>query len=110
MKLISYQRSAIRKYSNESKSVKRQRAACKFWTINNKHELIERYHDNGLGSYKQLAPNLQLILREIIQGNPKFKGVVVYSYSRISRNIFHLIQVKNILNQHKIRLFSVTES
>ncbi len=109
MKLISYQRSATKKYSSKANSVKKQRSACKFWAIKNKHEIIEQYQDDGFGSFSQLAPCFQQIIRAIKQGNPNFEGIVVHSYSRISRNLLNLIQVKQFLKDQSITLFSVTE-
>lgn len=109
MRLISYQRSATQKQNHESNSVEKQRSGCKLWAIKSNHEIIERYHDNGFGSYHHLAPSFQVILKEIKQGNPKFQGVVVHSYSRISRNNSTFNHVIKILKEHNIKLFSVTE-
>ncbi len=109
MKLISYQRSATKEHSNKPNSVQKQRSACKFWAIKNKHEIITQFFDNGFGSYFKLAPSFKDILREIVRGDFDFEGVVVHSYSRISRNSLHLIKVKHLLKDHGVTLFSVTE-
>lgn len=109
MNIVSYHRTATPKECFEKDSVIQQCIRCEQWAYENKHKITKRYFDDGFSGITKIPPSLKIILSQL--GTPKqcYQGIIITSYSRVTRDIQLFTSIVKTLTSHNVFLMSVTE-
>lgn len=110
MKLARYRRVSSKKQVQLGDSLHGQILKTDQWAKNHNHVIIKDYVDEGVSGYQGKRKVFQQLLEDIAEPDSEIEGIIVYSVSRISRNLSNLIMARDICEKHNIKIFSATEA
>jgi DNA invertase Pin-like site-specific DNA recombinase len=93
--------------SHQSKGLEAQVLALQTYCSQNGITDYVLYQDEAVSGSKQSRPKLNEMMSKINEGY--FDGVIVYSFSRMARNIKHLLEILEQFQAHDVAFISVTE-
>ncbi|SEL12279.1 Site-specific DNA recombinase [Colwellia chukchiensis] len=108
-KAIALTRAATEVPATTNGSIEGQKKSILKWADENGCTIEKFYHEKGVGAFNGKRPILKLIKKDIIEGVVSPDAMVVYSYSRFTRNAEKAASFKSFLTAHDISLISVTE-
>lgn len=85
-----------------------QRTACYKYAAEQGHTIVGEYIDCFANGVANTPSSFKKLVFDSQEG--QFQGVLVYSADRVSQNVYELISYKARLENHGIKLISVTES
>ncbi|MFT6128043.1 MAG: DNA invertase Pin-like site-specific DNA recombinase [Flavobacteriaceae bacterium] len=110
MKLARYRRVSSKKQVRKGESLQGQVLKTDVWAKHNDHVIIKDYVDEGVSGWKGTRRAYDQLLEDIIDPTNEIEGVIVYSISRISRNLLVLLTAVQLFEEHNISFFSATEN
>lgn len=110
MKLARYRRVSSKKQVRKGESLQGQVLKTDVWAKHNDHVIIKDYVDEGVSGWKGTRRAYDQLLEDITDPESEIEGVIVYSISRISRNLLILLTAVQLFEEHNISFFSATEN
>lgn len=107
---VIYARCSTDEQAEKSLSIPSQLESDREWCAKNGYTVVKEYIDDGLsGSIAKNRPGFMDMISDIENKIIKPDIVIVWSYSRFSRNRRDSIVYKSILEMNKVELISITE-
>ena len=110
MKLARYRRVSSKKQVRKGESLQGQILKTDLWAKQNDHVIIKDYVDEGVSGWKGSRKAYDQLMEDIADPDSEIEGVIVYSISRISRNLLILLTAVQLFEEHNISFFSATEN
>lgn len=108
-RFIAYMRVSTERQANENDSIDGQKQRIIAWAKANKIRITKFYVDAGNSAFKGSRPIFDTMLNDIEKRNVIVEGLIVYSFSRFSRNELTRMIAEERLQKFGVKLFSVTE-
>lgn len=102
MKIAIYYRTST---TRQDLSVQKEK--CRELAKNRGFEIVKEYEDFGFSGKNRTRPNFNLMLSDVFHG--EIDAILIYSFSRISRNLRDLLNILYELQERKISLISIKE-
>ncbi len=90
-------------------SIGAQLAKMQEYADRNNCVVTRTYTDEAISGSRADRPQFTKMIREASGGNPPFREILVWNFSRFSRRLEHAVRYKGVLREHKIKLTSITE-
>lgn len=110
MNLVRYRRVSSKKQVKEGESLQGQILKTDAWSKANGHVIVKDFVDEGVSGYKGTRKAYEHMMNYIVDPNNEIEGVVVYSISRISRDLIILLTAVQLFEEYNISFFSVNEN
>jgi DNA invertase Pin-like site-specific DNA recombinase len=87
-------------------SLANQESSILNWAKNHNHIVVDKFVDEGFSGKR---PSFEKMIAKAVENTEQIDGIIVYSFSRVSRNQMTRLTAKNTLENAGIKLYSVTE-
>ncbi len=94
--------------STPHQKVDAQRLAVRTWLKSAQIDQYDEFEDYAYSGGSTKRPALDRLMSGVKSG--RYERIVVYSLSRFARSTKFLLEVADVLNDHKVALVSITES
>ncbi len=110
MKVVGYIRVSTETQAKHNDSLAGQKARIEDWCKSNGHTLIGIYAEPGSSAYADKRPVYRQMMNDLLDRKVTAEGIVVYSFSRFSRNLKQKLIDEEKLASVGISLHSCSES
>lgn len=93
--------------SYQSKGLEAQERALEAYARQNLIQDFKKFSDSNVSGAKASRPQLDLLMKEVEQGN--VSKVIVYSFSRMARSTKNLLDALEIFKKHRVEFVSLSE-
>lgn len=94
--------------STKSQNIETQLKALKDYSVRNGIKGLRIYEDVGVSGAKDSRPQLDLLLRDLREG--QIETVLVYKIDRLGRSLKHLLDLLAEFKNRKVRLISIADN
>lgn len=110
MRAVIYARVSTEEQAKHNYSLESQVEMARKWIIDNHFELAcEPFVDAGESAKTMNRKALARLLEYCRTHKGKVDAVLIYKIDRIARNMADHVAIRSLLNQHGVRIYSVTE-
>ena len=109
MRAVIYARVSTEEQAQRELSIPSQIDICKKFATQNGYEVIDIFIDAGKSGTTSEREAFQELIAQAKKKPPPFNAILVYNYSRFSRNEMDSIVYEELLERQNIKLISVTQ-
>ncbi|GEM_PF-6340662 len=109
MRAVIYARVSTEEQAQKELSIPSQIEICKKFAVQNGYEVIDIFIDAGKSGTTSEREAFQELIAQAKKKPPPFNAILVYNYSRFSRNEMDSIVYEELLDRQHIKLISVTQ-
>ena len=109
MRAVIYARVSTEEQAQKELSIPSQIELCKNFAIQNNIEIVDIFVDAGKTGTNTEREAFQELIIQSKKTPPPFNAILVYNYSRFSRNELDSIVYEELLDRQKIKLISITQ-
>jgi DNA invertase Pin-like site-specific DNA recombinase len=106
---VIYARCSTEEQAEKNLSIPAQLEECHKWAKTHDYQVTGEYIDAGFSGTTTKRPDFARMFRDIEHNLIKVNAVIVWSFSRFSRDSFDSITYKKKLEKEKINVVSITE-
>ncbi len=110
MRVVGYIRVSTETQAKHNDSLAGQRSRIQEWCKTHGHTLVKIYSEPGSSAYYDKRPIYRKMIEDLMTQHIQVEGIVVYSFSRFSRNLGEKINAQKMLSSVGVSLHSCTES
>ncbi|MFA0412338.1 recombinase family protein [Vibrio renipiscarius] len=111
MNIACYVRVSTSQQVHFGDSLDGQKISALKWANDNGHNITHWYIDKGKSAYKNIKrPQFEKLITDIVNQNINIDGVLVFSLSRLARNLQEQLNMLKILETRNINIYSITET
>lgn len=92
---------------NQATGLEAQERALEAFCNQNSITNFKKYSDSNISGAKASRPQLDLLMKEVVEG--KVSKVIVWAFSRMARSTKHLLDVLEIFKKHNVEFVSLSE-
>ena len=107
--IVLYIRVSTQRQVEQGDSEEFQRAAAETWAKANGHMITKVYVEDGSSAFRDRRTVFPRMIEDIMEGRVKCTGVLVYSFSRFSRNNRIRQNIEHKLSKRGVKVYSITE-
>ena len=106
---IAYTRVSSQRQVDEGNSLSVQKKHILEYAEKNGFEIMKFFVEQGESAKNTQRTQLQAMLRYMVENHSKIDALIIYKVDRLARNNVDYYEIKQILAELKIRLYSVIE-
>ena len=109
MRAVIYARVSTEEQAQRELSIPSQIDICRKFAVQNGYEVVDVFIDAGKSGTTSERESFQELISQAKKKPPPFNAILVYNYSRFSRNEMDSIVYEELLDRQNIKLISITQ-